>query len=129
RVLGRLRLDEDLVLDAVLHVGARVRAQPLDGLRARAAAAARRARRRLAVLPLAALDRDAARRVAGIFTDIDDTLTTDGALDPAGYRALCAAAEAGLRVVPVTGRPGGWAEVLAALWPVAAVVAENGGLY
>ncbi len=79
--------------------------------------------------PLRDLDRDAARRVAGIFTDIDDTLTTDGALDPEAYRALTAAIAGGLRVVPVTGRPGGWAEVLAMLWPVPAVVAENGGLY
>lgn len=81
------------------------------------------------MLPLASLDRDAARRVAGVFTDVDDTLTTDGALDPDAYAALCIAAKAGLRVVPVTGRPGGWAEVLAAMWPVDAVVAENGALY
>jgi hydroxymethylpyrimidine pyrophosphatase-like HAD family hydrolase len=78
--------------------------------------------------PLAALDRAAARDLAGLFTDIDDTLTLDGRLVPAAYRALCDAADAGLRVVAVTGRPGGWAEVLATLWPVAAVVAENGAL-
>jgi HAD superfamily hydrolase (TIGR01484 family) len=70
-----------------------------------------------------------ARGLTGIFTDIDDTLTTDGKLHPASYRALCAAGAAGLTIVPVTGRPGGWAEVLAALWPVPAVIAENGGIY
>ena len=62
----------------------------------------------------------------GVFTDIDDTLTHEGALVPAAYAALCAAHSAGLRVVAVTGRPAGWAEVLAATWPVDAVIAENG---
>jgi HAD superfamily hydrolase (TIGR01484 family) len=75
--------------------------------------------------PLAELPRDG---IAGLFCDVDDTLTWRGRLVPDAYRALCDAAAAGLRVVPVTGRPGGWAEVLAALWPVEAVVAENGGL-
>jgi HAD superfamily hydrolase (TIGR01484 family) len=79
--------------------------------------------------PFADLDAATARRVVGVFTDIDDTLTANGRVEPAAYRALCDAFAAGLRVVPVTGRPGGWAEVLASLWPVDAVVAENGGLY
>jgi HAD superfamily hydrolase (TIGR01484 family) len=64
----------------------------------------------------------------GIFCDVDDTLTHNGALVPAAYQAIVAAKEAGLRVVPVTGRPAGWAEVLAAMWPVDAVVAENGAV-
>jgi HAD superfamily hydrolase (TIGR01484 family) len=76
--------------------------------------------------PIAELDQVTARRLVGIFCDIDDTLTHGGHLVPAAYAALCAAAAAGLRVVPVTGRPCGWAEVLAALWPVAAVVGEGG---
>ena len=66
--------------------------------------------------------------VRGIFTDIDDTLTHAGALVPAAYEALVRAGRAGLRIVPVTGRPAGWAAVLAATWPVDAVVAENGGV-
>jgi HAD superfamily hydrolase (TIGR01484 family) len=66
--------------------------------------------------------------VAGIFTDVDDTLTHRGALVPEAYAALCDAAAAGLRVVLVTGRPAGYAQVLAALWPVEAAVAENGGV-
>jgi len=69
-----------------------------------------------------------ARGLRGVFCDIDDTLTHEGALVPAAYAALCALAEAGLRVVPVTGRPAGWAAVLAATWPVDGVVAENGAL-
>ena len=77
------------------------------------------------MLPLAQLPTDGIR---GIFTDIDGTLTDDGVLHPEAYRAICDAAAAGLRVVLVTGRPGGYAEVLAALWPVDAAIAENGAL-
>jgi len=83
-------------------------------------------RARHAPLPLARLD---ARGVVGVFTDIDDTLTTDGRLHADAYAALCALAAAGLHVVPVTGRSAGWAHMIVKTWPVAAVVAESGGLY
>ncbi len=69
-----------------------------------------------------------ARGLRGVFTDIDDTLTHSGALVPAAYSKLCELKAAGLRVVPVTGRPAGYAAVLAAMWPVDAVVAENGAV-
>jgi HAD superfamily hydrolase (TIGR01484 family) len=71
---------------------------------------------------------DLATAVRGVFSDIDDTLTHDGAVVPEAYAALARARAAGLRVVLVTGRPAGWAEVLAAIWPVAAAIAENGGI-
>jgi HAD superfamily hydrolase (TIGR01484 family) len=77
------------------------------------------------VKPLSELD---PRNLRGILCDIDDTLTHHGALVPAAYQAIVAAKQAGLRVVPVTGRPAGWAEVLAAMWPVDATVAENGAI-
>jgi len=64
----------------------------------------------------------------GVFSDIDDTLTHEGAVVPEAYAALIRARAAGLRVVLVTGRPAGWAEVLASLWPVDAAIAENGGI-
>jgi len=70
-----------------------------------------------------------ARGLRGIFCDVDDTLTRDGALVPAAYEAIARAKRAGLRVVPVTGRPAGWAAVLASTWPVDAAVAENGAVY
>ena len=47
------------------------------------------------------------RGLSHFFTDIDDTLTTDGMLPAASYQALWDLARAGIRVVPVTGRPGG----------------------
>jgi hypothetical protein len=62
----------------------------------------------------------------GIFCDVDDTLTHQGVLVPAAYDAIARAAAAGLRVVAVTGRPAGWAEVFACTWPLAGAVAENG---
>lgn len=64
----------------------------------------------------------------GVFSDIDDTLTHDGAVVPEAYAAIARARAAGLRVVLVTGRPAGWAEVLASVWPVDAAIAENGGI-
>src|SRR3954463_9750195 len=65
-------------------------------------------------------------RLRGIFCDVDDTLTHAGALVPAAYAALTAAAAAGIRVVAVTGRPAGWAEVFACTWPLDGAIAENG---
>ncbi len=77
--------------------------------------------------PLAALPRTPA--VRGILCDIDDTLTTDGRLVPAAFAALARAQAAGLRVVPVTGRPAGWVDHIARMWPVDGCVGENGGLW
>jgi HAD superfamily hydrolase (TIGR01484 family) len=76
--------------------------------------------------PLAELD---AGGVSAVLADIDDTLTTDGKLGAAAYRALERLQQAGLRVVPVTGRPAGWCDHIARMWPVDAVVGENGAFY
>ena len=64
-----------------------------------------------------------------MFCDIDDTLTWHGKLVPAAFLALQRLQDAGLRVVPVTGRPGGWVDHVARMWPVDGVVGENGGLW
>jgi HAD superfamily hydrolase (TIGR01484 family) len=66
--------------------------------------------------------------VIGVMTDIDDTLTRDGAIEPAALAALHDLAAAGVPVVAITGRPLGWSEPFAAAWPVAAIVAENGAV-
>jgi len=70
-----------------------------------------------------------AAQVTTVFTDIDDTLTTDGRLDAQTYGALHALQHAGLRVIPVTGRPAGWCDLIARMWPVDGVIGENGALY
>jgi len=66
--------------------------------------------------------------VRGVFTDIDDTLTRDGAIEPEALAALQALARAAIPVIAITGRPAGWSEPFALAWPVAAIVAENGGV-
>ena len=64
-----------------------------------------------------------------VFCDIDDTLTTEGRLTAEAYQALENLAAQGLSVIPLTGRPAGWCEMIARFWPVAAVVGENGAFY
>ena len=64
----------------------------------------------------------------GVFTDIDDTLTSGGKLPAAVYVALERLRDAGFAIVPVTGRSAGWAHMVLHHWPVEAVVAESGGL-
>jgi HAD superfamily hydrolase (TIGR01484 family) len=66
--------------------------------------------------------------LTGVFTDIDDTLTTDGAITPDALRALADLRAAGLKVVAITGRPVGWSLPFIATWPVDAIVAENGAV-
>jgi HAD superfamily hydrolase (TIGR01484 family) len=78
------------------------------------------------VRPLAELD---ARGVCAVLVDIDETLTTAGKLTAGAYGALERLQRAGLRVVPVTGRPAGWCDHIARMWPVDAVVGENGAFY
>ncbi|MCB9674954.1 MAG: HAD-IIB family hydrolase [Alphaproteobacteria bacterium] len=67
--------------------------------------------------------------LTGILCDIDDTLTLHGRLPAASFEALWRLRDAGLRVVPVTGRPAGWVDHIARMWPVDGVVGENGGLW
>ncbi|WP_439547911.1 HAD-IIB family hydrolase [Falsiroseomonas sp.] len=64
-----------------------------------------------------------------VLADIDDTITTHGRLDASAYAALERLRDAGIQVVPVTGRPAGWCDMIARFWPVAAVVGENGALW
>jgi HAD superfamily hydrolase (TIGR01484 family) len=78
--------------------------------------------------PLATLPPQALRRVVGIMTDIDDTLTAVGRLDPPARQALLALRAAQVPVIAITGRPLGWSEPFARAWPVAAIVAENGAV-
>ena len=78
--------------------------------------------------PLRALPDEICRRIEIVFTDIDGTMTLRGRIPAAAFSALWQAHAAGLLVVPVTGRPAGWCDHLARMWPVAAVVGENGAL-
>ncbi|QTD45948.1 HAD-IIB family hydrolase [Ottowia testudinis] len=66
--------------------------------------------------------------IVGVFTDIDDTLTTDGEITPDALQALTDLRDAGLPVIAVTGRPVGWSAPFALAWPLRAIVAENGAV-
>jgi len=76
--------------------------------------------------PLAHLARDTIR---GLFFDIDDTLTSEGRLTAGAYAALERWHAAGRLAVPITGRPAGWCDHIARMWPVDAVVGENGAFW
>lgn len=86
--------------------------------------------------PLSSWPIEARRPLIGVFTDIDDTLTTDGAITPDALQALADLKAAGIHVIPITGRPIGWCEPFArgdtvgriVPWPVDAIVAENGAV-
>jgi HAD superfamily hydrolase (TIGR01484 family) len=65
-----------------------------------------------------------------IFTDIDGTITdSEGRLPAEVFAVMERARAAGMKVVPITGRPAGWCDMIARTWPVDGVVGENGGLY
>src|SRR4051812_43587053 len=78
--------------------------------------------------PISALTRAEAAKLHGVAFDLDDTLLDHGRLREATYSALFRLVEAGLSLYGVTGRPAGWAEVLARVFPVQAIVAENGAV-
>jgi len=83
--------------------------------------------------PLSDWPTEQRRRITGVFTDIDDTLTTEGAITPDALQALADLKAAGLVVLPITGRHIGWCVPLmdggsSMPWPADAMVAENGAL-
>jgi HAD superfamily hydrolase (TIGR01484 family) len=78
----------------------------------------------LAEFPLADM-----RQIRGVLFDIDDTLTTDGQLTAEAYAAMTALKSAGFITVPITGRPAGWCDHIARMWPVDGVIGENGAFY
>ena len=79
--------------------------------------------------PFGEIPAETLRGLRFILSDIDDTLTTEGRLTASAYTALEQLDRAGLIVVPITGRPAGWCDHIARMWPVAGVVGENGALY
>ncbi len=76
--------------------------------------------------PISEIGQGTCRELQALFTDLDDTLTTGGKLPASAYDALWRLHGAGIAVVVVTGRPAGWADLIMRLWPVTAVVGENG---
>jgi len=65
----------------------------------------------------------------GIFSDIDDTITTNGMLSAEAYSAIENISEQGIDFIPITGRPAGWCDMIARFWPVRGVIGENGAFF
>jgi HAD superfamily hydrolase (TIGR01484 family) len=79
--------------------------------------------------PLADCPKSVLAAIRGVFTDIDETVSSEGRLTAEAYGALEALKAAGFLVVPVTGRPAGWCDQICRFWPVDAVVGENGAFW
>jgi len=79
--------------------------------------------------PIAQIPVSLCRGLRILFCDIDDTITSRGMLTSESFSALWRLHDAGIEVVPVTGRPAGWCDHIARMWPVAAVIGENGAFY
>lgn len=78
------------------------------------------------MVPITEISKEHASKLEYILCDIDDTITTNGKLTAAAYSAMWDLFEAGYHVIPVTGRPAGWCDLIVREWPVRAVVGENG---
>mgnify|MGYP005810284527 FL=1 len=76
--------------------------------------------------PISAITTSDLKQVRYILHDIDDTITNDGKLLAESYAALWELSRAGFKVIPVTGRPAGWCDLILRQWPVEAVIGENG---
>lgn len=79
--------------------------------------------------PLTELPDTLGERIRAILFDIDDTITLNGALPARAYLAIEQLHEAGYITIPITGRPAGWCDLIARLWPIDGVVGENGAFY
>lgn len=69
------------------------------------------------------------QQIRYVLTDIDDTLTNDGNLPAMAYNAMEILQQSGIKVIPITGRPAGWCDHIARMWPVDGLVGENGAFY
>ena len=78
--------------------------------------------------PLTSAPREDMAQIRFVLTDMDETLTYRGRLSAAAYTALERLQAAGVVVIPVTAAPAGWCDQMVRMWPVDAVIGENGGL-
>ncbi|WP_022664137.1 HAD-IIB family hydrolase [Desulfospira joergensenii] len=79
--------------------------------------------------PLEQLEPGQIKKIDAVFFDIDDTFSFQGKILPQAYGALWNLKDAGIRLVPITGRPAGWCDHIARMWPVDGVVGENGAFF
>ncbi len=79
--------------------------------------------------PIKDLPAQTRQQIHYVLTDIDDTLTLNGKLPAIAYTAMERLQLAGIKVIPITGRPAGWCDHIARMWPVDGLVGENGAFY
>ena len=79
--------------------------------------------------PFHSFPRETKQQIRYVLTDIDDTLTLDGKLPAVAYSAMERLQQTGIKVIPITGRPAGWCDHIARMWPVDGLVGENGAFY
>lgn len=79
--------------------------------------------------PISQLSKDTAKKIQFVFSDIDDTISSHGKILPEAFKAIWDLHYQGIHVIPITGRCAGWVDHIARMWPVDAVVGENGALY
>ncbi len=81
------------------------------------------------MLPITTFSQQQSKEIKYILTDIDDTLTHSGRIPACAFQALENLQRTGIKIIPITGRPAGWCDLIARMWPVDGVVGENGALY
>jgi hypothetical protein len=69
------------------------------------------------------------KKIRYVLSDIDDTLTLNGRLPAVVFAAMERLQKAGIGMIPITGRPAGWCDHIARMWPVDGIVGENGAFY
>ena len=79
--------------------------------------------------PIKNFPREKSSAITYLLTDIDDTITNEGKIPACAFQAMEDLDKAGIKVIPITGRPAGWCDHIARMWPVKAVVGENGAFY
>ena len=79
--------------------------------------------------PIGKMSKAIKKSIRYILADIDDTLTLKGRLPAAVFGAMERVQTAGICMIPITGRPAGWCDHIARMWPVDGIVGENGAFY
>jgi HAD superfamily hydrolase (TIGR01484 family) len=79
--------------------------------------------------PIKELPEKHRKSIKGVMFDIDDTFTLDGHIPKEAFTALWRLHDRGFVLVPITGRPAGWCDHIARMWPVDGIVGENGAFY
>jgi HAD superfamily hydrolase (TIGR01484 family) len=79
--------------------------------------------------PLNQFPNEIKKTIRYVLTDIDDTLTVKGRLPSVVFKAMERLKNAKIRIIPITGRPAGWCDHMARMWPIDGLVGENGAFY